>query len=203
MQVIPHLAQNKLMKKEIIYLIFLIHSFTCFSQVELIGKFISERTQRIPNEKNMYGKFENSKTIYTDSLGMFIIKNLENNKNYNFEINSIEFGTVKFSFETSSENILRKTFELKADCEFNSETAKIDWKNKNAKLLLIGSIAPTANSKADKRFEKKYKIQYYNFGCVIPPIDCVIQYNETIIKLLDENYADNWRNKIRKDVILK
>jgi hypothetical protein len=191
------------MKKEIIFLIFLINYCTCFSQVELTGQLISERTKRIPNEKNIYGKFEDSRKIYTDSLGKFVVKNLENNKKYNFEINSIEFGTVKFSFETSSENILSKTFELKADCEFSSETAKLDWKNKTAKLLLIGSIAPIANSKADKRFEKKYKIQYYDFGCVIPPIDCIIQYNETIIKLLDENYDNNWRSNVRKDVVLK
>ena len=190
------------MKKGLFYIIFIIYSLNCFSQVELRGKFISERTGKNPVEKYIYGKLENdSKTIYSDSLGEFTVKNLENNKNYSFKINTVEFGTLKLSFKTSSENILNKTFELKPVCEFDSETAKADWKNKTAKLILIGSIAPTANSKSDKRFEKKYNIQYYDFGCVIPPLDCVIQYNETIMKLLEETFADNWKDKIRKDVV--
>jgi hypothetical protein len=32
-------------------------------------------------------------------------------------------------------------------------------------------------------------------------LDCVIQYNETIMKLLEETFTDNWKDKIRKDVV--
>jgi hypothetical protein len=87
-------------------------------------------------------------------------------------------------------------------CILNKQTAKIDWENKNPKLYLIGSIAPIRNSKADKKFERKYKIEYYDFGCTPPKIECVIEYNLEILKLMEKFHGIEWKDKIRKDVVV-
>ena len=51
------------------------------------------------------------------------------------------------------------------------------------------------------KFEKKYNIEYYDFGCTPPNEECVIQYNKTIFANLDKKYGRKWRKEVRKDVI--
>ncbi|AZQ44191.1 FEKKY domain-containing protein [Nonlabens ponticola] len=92
------------------------------------------------------------------------------------------------------------TFELKADCEYNAERAESDWKNGTANLLLVGSIAPIANSPSGNRFEKRFKVKYFDFGCEPPISECIEQYNERIFELMDEKYGNKWREKVRSDV---
>ena len=134
-----------------------------------------------------------------DSLGNFRIEYLEPNKNYVIEISAFGYGNQKFDVKTKS-GINNVTFELKAECGYSAERAESDWKNGKASLLLFGSIAPIANSPADKRFEKKYGIRYYDFGCTPPISECIKEYNERIFKLMDEKYGMKWRNKVRSDV---
>ena len=113
---------------------------------------------------------------FADSLGNFRIEYLEPNKKYVIEISAFGYGKQKFEVETKS-GINNLTFELKADCEYNAEQAESDWKNGKPKLLLFGSIAPIGNTPSDNRFEKKFRIKYYDFGCE-PPIDeCIKIYN--------------------------
>ena len=134
-----------------------------------------------------------------DSLGNFRIEYLEPNKNYVIEISAFGYGNQKFDVKTKS-GINNVTFELKAECGYSAERAESDWKNGKASLLLFDSIAPIANSPADKRFEKKYGIRYYDFGCTPPISECIKEYNERIFKLMDEKYGMKWRNKVRSDV---
>ena len=137
--------------------------------------------------------------IIADSLGHFRIEYLEPNKKYIIEISAFGYGKQKFDVETKS-GINNVTFELKADCEYNAERAESDWKNGMANLLLVGSIAPIANSPFDKRFEKKFGIKYFDFGSE-PPIDeCLKEYNQRIFELMDKKYGMKWRKKVRSDV---
>ena len=172
------------------------------AQVRLEGKFISEKTKLIPSEEVVVEVVENRKFTFSDSTGNFTLNNLEKNKHYTLKLTSFQFGSLILAFKTENDTVLRKVFEIKANCDFDNETAKIEWKNKTAKLYLIGSIAPIANSKADQKFEKKYNIKYYDFGCTPAPTDCIIEYNKEVLRLLETEFGKEWKNEIRKDVVV-
>ena len=172
------------------------------AQVKLDGKIISVKTKLKPSEEVMIIVKETNEKTFTDSLGNFILEKFDKNKYYTLELFSFFYGKVILEFETQNDNIVRKTFEVVANCDFDGETAKSEWENKSAKLYLIGSIAPIANSKKDKKFEKKYNIQYYDFGCTPDPLECIIEYNKEILKLMESKYGDEWKKEIRKDVVI-
>ncbi len=71
----------------------------------------------------------------------------------------------------------------------------------NIRLLLLGSIVPIGNTREDDLFEKTYQLRYADFGCVMPPVGCVIQYNRRIVEYLDATFGQEWRKSVRKDVV--
>lgn len=179
--------------------IWLVCSFS-FGQATIIGKVISEISGEVPiSDIYVQELITKQSFIITESLGKFELEHLEPNKNYTIEILALGYDKQQFQIYLK-EGINEVEFELKASCEYNAERAEIEWNNGKAKLLLIGSIAPIANSPSDKRFEKKFKIKYHDFGCS-PPIEaCVKSYNERIFELMDEEYGKVWRKEVRSDV---
>jgi hypothetical protein len=170
------------------------------AQVEIRGKVISELTGKTPDSE-VYIKelLTKQPRVMADSLGNFKIEYLEPNKIYIIEISAFGFPTQKFNIKTNK-GIINEFFFLRTECEFDENKAESDWKNGTPKLLLFGSIAPIGNSKLDNRFEKKYRIKYFDFGCTPPAMDCMKLYNERIFKLMDEKHGNKWRKKVRKDV---
>jgi len=171
-----------------------------YGQTEIKGKVISGISGEKPiSDIYVQELITKQQLILTDSLGNFRIGYLEPNKKYVIEISAFGYGKQKFDLETTS-GINNVTFELKADCEYNAERAESGFRNRNANLLLVGSIAPIANSSFDNRFEKKFGIKYFDFGCE-PPIDeCIKEYNQRIFELMDKKYGMKWRKKVRSDV---
>ncbi|PIY08484.1 MAG: hypothetical protein COZ18_12040 [Flexibacter sp. CG_4_10_14_3_um_filter_32_15] len=139
--------------------------------------------------------------IMTDSLGNYEIHNLELGKMYDVKL------LAGFGYDTIIKRVkLEDTvtivnFEVEIECKYNKQKALEDIKNKEIKLLLVGSIAPLANSKADTKFERKFNIEYYDFGCTPPARECLKEYNETIFEHLEKTYGNKWREKVRKDVV--
>ena len=172
------------------------------AQVKLEGKIISAKTKLNPSEEIVITVKETKEIVFTDSLGNFTLSKLDKNRRYSIELTSFLYGKVNIEFETQSNNQIQKTFEVDANCDFDSETARSEWKNKTAKLYLIGSIAPIANSKNDKKFEKKYNLKYFDFGCTPAPLECIIEYNKQILRLMEMEYGEKWKKEIRKDVVL-
>ncbi|UGS24543.1 FEKKY domain-containing protein [Flavobacterium channae] len=183
-------------------IIFILLNFNClgFSQVELSGKIVSAKDGSIPSQDIIVEIKKLSKHTWADSLGNFKFTKLDKNTKYLISFTSFQFGTLEIPFETNEMDIITKVFELKANCEYNIDSALSDWKNKKAKLLIIGSIAPLADTKLDKKFERKYKIDYFDFGCTPAPSDCIKEYNEKVFELLDKKYGKEWRKNVRKDV---
>ena len=183
-------------------IIFTLLNFSClaFCQVELSGKIVSAKDGSFPNEDVVVEMKNPYKHTWSDSLGNFKITKLSKNTKYLISFTSFQFGTVDVPFETHEAETITKVFELKANCDYNVDTAINDWNQKKAKLLIIGSIAPLANTKYDKRFEKKYGIDYFDFGCTPAPSECIKEYNEKIFELLDQKYGKRWRKNVRKDV---
>jgi hypothetical protein len=190
------------MKRTFFLVALYLNIVSSIAQVRLEGKFISERTKLKPSEEILIEVAENRKSTFSDSIGNFTFKNLKKNKQYTLKLNSFQFGSIIVAFKTENDSVINEIFEIKAKCDFDNETAKIEWKNKKAKLYLIGSIAPRANSKADKKFEKKYNIKYYDFGCTPAPTECIIEYNKEVLKLLETEYGKEWKTEIRKDVVV-
>ncbi len=134
----------------------------------------------------------------TDSLGFFRLENLEANKKYVLKVTAYGYGKQVFEINTEP-GITETVLTLKAGCDFDKVQAENDWKSGVPKLLLVGSVAPVANTRADLRFEKKFGIRYHDFGCSPVIGECIKAYNERIFQLLDQQYGKSWRKKVRVD----
>ncbi len=67
-------------------------------------------------------------------------------------------------------------------------------------ILLQSGIAPTV-FQTDTVFENKFKIHYYEYGCVGPDFEIMKAYNFVIFNFLTEYYGKKWSQEIRKDAI--
>jgi hypothetical protein len=83
---------------------------------------------------------------------------------------------------------------------FSEKTAQDDVAAGRPKLLLTGGIAPLVYSNQVK-FEKKYKVEYFDFNCTSDLNECILSYNKVIFDFLDKKYGTKWRKEVRKDVI--
>ncbi len=136
----------------------------------------------------------------TDGEGNFLIKNLEANHKYTISVSAMSYDDFDTSIVLTENNNLNLTIRLNTNCTFNSYSAREDVKNGNPKLLIVGSIAPIANSDSDNEFEIKYGIRYYDFGCTPPAYACIEEYNKIIFNYLTDKFGSDWKYSVRKDV---
>ena len=191
--------------KSIIFFLFLafLNAEYSYSQKDTIkGKIYSSISKKTPkgtiyiNEKGTYNG-----TI-ADEFGNFILLTEKKKEKYIIEI--IAEGYPNLEYEYKSEWLNRKkpkSIVVSANCTINRETAREDWKNGVPKLYLAGGIAPIGNSKEDFKFEKKFKIKYFELGCELEIHECIYEYNAFMFKVLDIKYGQNWRNMKRNDII--
>ncbi|NMN36125.1 hypothetical protein [Pedobacter sp. SG918] len=99
------------------------------------------------------------------------------------------------------------TLHLSAKVVRHVDTAKIysvklantDLKNGKIKFLIRGGIASTY-IKGQELFEKKYGVDYYDFGCVMPSGLSIEDYNKVVASFMDRKYGKVWRKEVRKDI---
>lgn len=77
---------------------------------------------------------------------------------------------------------------------------KADVENNNVKLYILGGFVP-AVTEADRKFEEKYKVRFYDFGCTPPPLDYYKEYNTMTFAYLKEKYGDAWQQEIRPNIL--
>lgn len=176
-----------------------------YSQISIQG-YVKSSVTNLKPISSVYIEILNSKktvidrTVILDSNRFFKIKSLKANKLYEIKVSAPGYKNQIFKVK-SNKGETTTTLTLNVNCKsYSKEQANIDWKNNTPKLLLVGSIAPIANSKADLKFENKFRIKYYDFGCDAVAEECIKIYNERIIELMDINYGMKWRRKVRKDV---
>tara|TARA_R110000850_G_scaffold80862_1_gene173460 strand:+ start:2273 stop:2863 length:591 start_codon:yes stop_codon:yes gene_type:complete len=174
---------------------------TSYGQVEIRGKVISD----ISKDSPWYGYYikpniNEHPTSFPDASGEYVIEFLEPNKEYEIIVTAPGYQDKLLSIKTN-DSITYKAIEIKAICEYDSAKAEYDWENEQAQFLLIGSIAPIANTRSDNRFEEKYNIEYYDFGCMMPNYECIELYNQRMAQLMDERFGKKWRKKARTDII--
>ena len=86
-------------------------------------------------------------------------------------------------------------------CERSKIQAGADIRNKKIYFMLQGGIAPIYVA-GQEAFEQKYKVSYFDLGCVVPANLCIEHYNAEVGKYLDKTYGKKWRKEVRKDVSL-
>ena len=75
-----------------------------------------------------------------------------------------------------------------------------DVENGNIRLYIMGGFVP-AITDADRRFGKKYKVRFHDFGCTPPPLDYYKEYNVLAFTYLKEKYGDSWQKEIRQNIL--
>ncbi|NEM98189.1 FEKKY domain-containing protein [Pontibacter burrus] len=80
------------------------------------------------------------------------------------------------------------------------ELADKDIKNEMPFLLLRSGIAPVVYDK-DSSFESKYNVFYFEDGCTGPDYSLTEEYNFVILDYLQRTYGNEWKRKVRKDVV--
>ncbi|WP_456461754.1 FEKKY domain-containing protein [Reichenbachiella sp.] len=195
--------------KKLINLSLLLFSLNSFGQdeqqrTEVYGTVFSGYSNKPLEEGFLTFIAGNGKHYWanTDSLGNYITNELPPG---NYKLNVICFG---YSERDTTINLkpgqsIQLHFTLSTDCEFNRNKALKDIANGTPKLLLIGSIAPIANTKSDNNFERKYGIEYFDFGCTPETYECIADYNRTVITYLNKQYGIGWRIAARNDIILE
>ncbi len=84
-------------------------------------------------------------------------------------------------------------------CENSKTKAKADLQKGKVNFLILGGVVST-HVKGQEVFEQKYKLKYFDFGCVMPNDICIEDYNATVAKYLDQTFGKQWRKEVRKDV---
>jgi hypothetical protein len=84
------------------------------------------------------------------------------------------------------------------NCDEAVKLAETDIKNETIFLFLQSGEAPIICT-GDKTFEEKYRIEFYEQGCI--GSNCTKEYNEIIFNYLTNKYGKKWIKQIRKDVI--
>ena len=94
------------------------------------------------------------------------------------------------------------TFALEVDsatCVNSKTEAQLDLDRGKVQLMLQGGFAPV-HIAGQELFERKYKLSYFDLGCVVPSNLCIAHYNAEVAKFLDKKYGKTWRKEVRKDV---
>lgn len=128
-------------------------------------------------------------------------------KNGNFRLKAVKKGNyhlqiINNGFDTLINLNSNKSIQLniKLNCQRKKEDAIKDIEQHTMKLLLIGGDAPIVYTK-DQKFSEKYKISFYDYGCLPDDYNCILSYNKAIFSYLDEKYGKGWRDEVRNDVI--
>ncbi len=174
-----------------------------FSQITATYKLSGTVISANSGEPIAYGSIKISRIngYLCDSLGNFTIYNLANGQ-HTLSYSSFGYENKDTVITISDTDINNFTWTIYTNCQkYNKERALKDIQNKKPVILLQGGIAPVWY-KTDKEFGIKYKISFYDFGCVAGDYqECLIIYNKTIFKYLDKTYGKEWRSEIRKDAI--
>ena len=165
----------------------------------ITGKIVSKNSGKSPMEVGFVGIKGSVVGCIPDSSGHYEINGLVQGKKYTIIISAFGYPKMEQTMELH-DRITEIDFQIETNCDYDQEKALWDIEQNEIKLLLIGSIVPRGNSKSDNRFERRYRLNYFDFGCMPPAAECVKEYNEAIFSFLDKTYGNAWRKRVRKDV---
>ncbi len=152
----------------------------------------------IPYSTIMYGGISGTRS---DSLGKFEIKNLQTG-HYILTFSALcypAFDTTIFIADTNVDNF---KLVVQTVCSILSrDSALKDIKANHLKLFLQSGDPPIAYT-TDRKFSKKFKVEFYDFADLsVYPCDCIAEYNRAIFEFLDSKYGNKWRSNFRPGVL--
>ena len=139
------------------------------------------------------------KITSTDSTGRYRFDGLSSGT-YRLRVLDYNANPTEFEVKLESKSIDDFTIIDSVDCQVNAQVAETDWEDGNPRLFAFGGIAPTSQLHQTSA-EKKYGFTYYEYGCIAPAEECIIQYNKIIISHLDRKFGRSWREEFRKDIV--
>lgn len=188
--------------KKIALLLFFFSSLVSAQEILPIkGRVVSEITGYRPiGVIDIY--LEDGSYIKADEKGHFQITPKQKKEVYKLTIYA---GSHKVrNYEYKSEWTKRKhpkSIVVFSNIKASKKIAMEDFRNGKLKLYIMGGIAPIANSKKDKRLEKKYNFKYYDLGCEAATEDAILDYNERAIMILGLSHGQKWKKHVRKDIV--
>ncbi|RDI11177.1 hypothetical protein [Flavobacterium sp. AG291] len=94
------------------------------------------------------------------------------------------------------------TFIVSAQEKTPQEKFENDLKRNTITLYQLGGIAPKAKTQTDLDFQTKYKVKYYDFGCLAPAnISFYEGYNLLALHYLADKYGTEEIKDIRQDIL--
>ncbi|MFT2008113.1 carboxypeptidase-like regulatory domain-containing protein [Pontibacter sp. 13R65] len=192
------------MKTVFLILLFLTTNLDSFCQTENRAKtYIEGRIVSGVNKKPLADvyvslKHKNIGTV-TDSMGYFRFGEVPEGK-YHLITQYFGYGETDTAINVASAPLTGLKITIEANCSYDKSKAEVDIKSGEPKLLLVGSIAPVV-FKNQHKFEQKYKVQYFDFGCTPPAYECIEEYNKIVFSYLDKKYGEKWRREARPDVM--
>jgi hypothetical protein len=67
-------------------------------------------------------------------------------------------------------------------------------------LILASGEAPVRIT-TDAAFERQFKVEYFEMGCISPDIASMRAYNARMFAYLQGTYGKAWRRRVRPDVV--
>ncbi|MHA3788064.1 FEKKY domain-containing protein [Flavobacterium hauense] len=97
---------------------------------------------------------------------------------------------------------LTSSFSVSAQEKTPQEKFDNDLKKNIVTLYQLGGFAPKAKTQIDLDFQLKYKIRYYDFGCLAPVnISFYEDYNLIALNYLTEKFGRDTIKDVRKDIL--
>jgi hypothetical protein len=174
-------------------------------RTQTISGYVFDNQTGLPLD-DVYIECDTSKkSVITELSGRFRFDSLEkgehrlrfiDRKERNRNIDSTIYLT-----NDSTKQLIVMMRNVEKQCSFYRKMAEKDIKQEKIKLFV--NTSRLILLKKDTHFEKKYRFDYSsNFeGCVRHPDDCLREYNKTIDAYLTKTYGNNWKRRVRKDVI--
>lgn len=193
------------MKKLTILLLIVLTPFVALAQGQAGSHSISGKVNlligldMLPAQEALVTVKNTGQVATTDSLGNFKLENIKQGR-HQLQVIGASFPVIDTTVTITDMPITGLALLALADCGINQDRAHRDIKNKKPRLLLVGGIAPVVYIHQEK-FEKKYDVEYHDFGCVALNKKCIEKYNQVVFKYLDSKYGRKWRKEVRKDVI--
>jgi len=116
------------------------------------------------------------------------------------EFSTIGYGTKKVKIDLIKDNLSNLKIVLNPTNDINKGKAIEDIENGEINILISSGIAPV-EYKADRKFMKKYNVNFKDLGCEAIAQESLIEYNKVVFEYLDKKYGNKWRRKIRKDIV--
>ncbi|WP_422350105.1 hypothetical protein [Flagellimonas sp.] len=186
------------MKNYLLVLCFLTSMSLCSQNgVTLSGKVISEEGE-IPNAYVTIG----TQGTITDQGGNFKFEYLAESMPdiLRVKVSSMGYTDHEFDYPSKQTDLNNLVITLSLYPKIDGTTAIEDINNGKVQFLLSGGIAPTIYS-TDRKFTRKYGVDFYEFGCQVISMKSLQLYNSEVAKYLDNKYGKKWRSEVRDDLV--